>query len=108
MAKAPASPKPERPTLGKQLEAANALLMAMATKHPPGTAQSVALAERHTGADSGTFYVKLDLIQREGEGDIAFLNRARSFARACLAVRNDLNALAAVKRSAGAADGGEG
>lgn len=108
MAKKPDTPKPHRPTLREQMEAQHEVLMALVTKSPRAAAQTISLAERTSGPNSGDLYLKLDLVQREEETDADFVARVKTFTQECIDVRDELNAAQAAKRAAGeTGDGGE-
>lgn len=96
-----------RPTLGAQLAAQHELLIALATKSGRQGSQSATLTERTTGAENGLLAVKVELVQREDEGDAAFLGRLETFGRRALDIRDALNAHQAEQRQAVEAGGDE-
>ena len=106
MARTRTAPKHERPTLRDQLQAQHEILMAMATKSARQGAQSISLAQYTSGAGYGDFYLKVDLVQQDGEDDVEFIARMETFTVACIGVRDAINAGQLAKRVADAGKGG--
>lgn len=87
-----AAPVHERPTLGAQLARQHELLMAQATKPARTSPQMIEVAERHAGQKDGLLRLaSLQLVQEEGESDVAFLGRIEETTRNVLGKLDSIN-----------------